>query len=309
MPETLRFDDRVAVVTGAGNGLGRCHALLLASRGAKVVVNDLGGNTSGEGRDQSAADQVVREITTNGGTAVANYDSVENGGRIIEQALDSFGRVDIVINNAGILRDRAFHKMSDDDWDLVYRVHVLGSYRVTRAAWPHLRDQQYGRVLFTSSGAGLFGNFGQANYAMAKLGLHGLSLALSVEGKSKGILVNSIVPMAGSRLTATAMPPALLEALKPQVVSPLVAYLCHESNTVTGNIYEVGAGWMGRVRWQRSAGVHLDPVSHTPEEVAENWQMINDFSAADYPVTAHDDFKPFEKNITVGMSLTGASKS
>ena len=157
-------------VTGAGNGLGKSHALLLAARGAKVVVNDLGGTMTGGGKSSAAADQVVAEIKEAGGEAVANYESVEDGGRIIEHALDAFGRVDIIVNNAGILRDISFHKMSEEDWDLIYRVHVLGSFRVTHAAWPHLREQRYGRVIMPASAAGIYGNFGQANYSMAKLG-------------------------------------------------------------------------------------------------------------------------------------------
>src|SRR5215471_18057098 len=165
----LRFDNRVVIVTGAGNGLGRSHALLFGSRGAKVVVNDLGGGHTGGGKSSAAADKVVEEIKAAGGEAVANYDSVEDGAKIVQCALDSFKRLDIVVNNAGILRDTSFHKLTPEDWDLIYRVHLLGSFRVTHAAWNHLRDQGYGRVVFTASAAGIYGNFGQTNYAMAKL--------------------------------------------------------------------------------------------------------------------------------------------
>lgn len=168
MSDALRFDDQVVIVTGAGGGLGRAHALLFAKHGARVVVNDLGGSTHGEGASASAADKVVAEIRAAGGTAVANHDSVTDGGRIVENALDAFGRVDVVVNNAGILRDKTFHKMEDADWDLVYQVHVEGAYKVTRAAWPHLREQAYGRVVFTSSTSGIYGNFGQSNYGMGQ---------------------------------------------------------------------------------------------------------------------------------------------
>ena len=226
---TLRFDGRVAIVTGAGGGLGRSHALLLASRGAKVVVNDLGGSFTGEGKSASAADKVVAEIKAAGGEAVANYDSVEDGDKIVKTAIDAFGRIDIIINNAGILRDVSFQKMTQNDWDLVYRVHVLGAFRVIHAAWNYMRDAGYGRIMNTSSASGIYGNFGQANYSMAKLGLHGFTQTLALEGKKRNIVVNTIAPIAGSRMTETVLPPALLEALKPEYVSPLVAKLVHES--------------------------------------------------------------------------------
>src|ERR1700689_575885 len=225
----LRFDNRVAIVTGAGNGLGRSHALLLASRGARVVVNDLGGNHTGAGKSSSAADKVVEEIKAAGGQAVANYDSVEDGTKIVQCALDNWKRIDILVNNAGILRDTSFQKMSQEDWDLIYRVHVLGSFRVTHAAWNQMRDAGYGRIIMTASAAGIYGNFGQANYAMAKLGLHGLAQTLAIEGKKRNIVVNTIAPIAGSRMTETVLPKELLDALKPEFVSPLVAKLAHES--------------------------------------------------------------------------------
>src|SRR5689334_13394196 len=226
---TLRFDGKVALVTGAGGGLGRSHALLLASRGAKVVVNDLGGSHTGEGKSASAADKVVDEIKAAGGQAVANYDSVEDGDKIIKTAIDAFGGIDIVVNNAGILRDVSFQKMTEQDWDLVYRVHVLGAMRVTHAAWPILRKKKYGRVVMTSSAAGIYGNFGQANYCAAKLGLLGLANCLAEEGRAKNIHVNTIAPVAASRMLSTVMPPEVVEIMKPEYVSPLVAWLCHET--------------------------------------------------------------------------------
>ena len=183
----IRFDGRTVIVTGAGNGLGRCYAKQFAARGARVVVNDLGGSSFGDGADKAAANIVVDEIREAGGEAVANYDSVTDGEKIVQTAIDTYGRVDIVINNAGILRDSSFHKMEDRDWDLVFEVHVRGAYKVTRAAWPHMREQGYGRIVFTASAAGLYGNFGQANYSAAKLALHGLSQTLAMEGHKRNI--------------------------------------------------------------------------------------------------------------------------
>ena len=246
----LRFDNKVAIVTGAGGGLGRSHALLFAARGAKVVVNDLGGSHTGEGKSASAADKVVEEIKAAGGTAVANYNSVEDGDQIVKTALDAFGRIDILVNNAGILRDVSFPKMSQSDWDLIYRVHVLGAFKTTQAAWNHMKDQGYGRIIMTASAAGIYGNFGQANYAMAKLGLHGFAQTLALEGKKRNIIVNTIAPLAGSRMTETVLPPALIDALRPEYVTPLVARLCHESNEDTGGLYEVGGGFMAKLRGQ-----------------------------------------------------------
>ena len=254
MTDALRYDGKVALITGAGNGLGRSHALLLARRGARVVVNDLGGSATGGGQSSAAADKVVAEIKEAGGEAVANYDSVEAGGKIVQCALDTFGRIDIVVNNAGILRDTSFLKMTDADWELIQRVHVNGAYQVTHAAWPHLRDQKYGRILFTASAAGLYGNFGQANYSAAKLGLVGLGFTLAAEGKKYNIGVNTIAPIAGSRLTETILPKELIDALRPEYVSPLVAWLAHDECQETGGIFEVGGGFFAKLRWERAAG-------------------------------------------------------
>jgi (3R)-3-hydroxyacyl-CoA dehydrogenase / 3a,7a,12a-trihydroxy-5b-cholest-24-enoyl-CoA hydratase / enoyl-CoA hydratase 2 len=238
MANELRFDGRVAVITGAGGGLGRAYALLLGSRGARVVVNDLGGGHRGGGASSEAADKVVAEIKAAGGQAVANYDSVEEGEKIVQSALDAFGQIDIVVNNAGILRDVTFQKMTAEDWDLIRRVHLDGAFRVTHAAWPHLRARKYGRVINTSSAAGIYGNFGQVNYAMAKLGLVGFTYALALEGKKNNVHVNAIAPIAGSRMTETVLPPDLLEALKPEYVAALVAWLCHEDCDETGGLFE-----------------------------------------------------------------------
>lgn len=246
----LRFDNKVVIVTGAGNGLGRIYALEFAKRGAKVVVNDLGGNFKGEaGTGSRPADVVVEEIRKAGGTAVANYDSVEFGEKIVKTAVDAFGTVDVVINNAGILRDVSFQKMSELDWDLIMKVHLKGSFSVTRAAWNILRQKQYGRVINTGSSSGIFGSFGQANYATAKLGLWGLTQSLAREGEKRNIKVNCIAPVAGTRMTETVMPKEITEALKPDYVAPFVLYLAHESCTDNGALYELAAGYVARQRW------------------------------------------------------------
>lgn len=249
---TLRYDGKVAVITGAGGGLGREYALFFASRGAKVVVNDLGAPVTGTGSSSNAADKVVQEIKAKGGIAVANYDSVEFGEKIIKTAMDNFGRVDILINNAGILRDISFQKMKQADWDIILKVHLTGTYSCSKAAWNIMREQGYGRIINTASAAGLFGSFGQVNYSAAKLGILGFSFALAKEGQKRNILVNTIAPLAASRMLETVMPPDVLENLKPSLVAPLVGYLCHESNTETGSIFEVGGGFVAKLRWQRS---------------------------------------------------------
>lgn len=246
MSESVQFQDKVVIVTGAGGGLGRAHALLFARHGAKVLVNDLGGSTQGEGANASAADRVVAEIREAGGIAEANHDSVTDGEKIVQHALDVFGRIDVVVNNAGILRDKTFHKMEDGDWDLVYRVHVEGAYKVTRAAWPHMREQGYGRVIFTASTSGIYGNFGQSNYGMAKLGLYGLTRTLALEGRKNNILVNAIAPTGGTRMTEGLIPPQVFERLKPELVSPLVVYLGSEACQETSGLFEVGAAGLAR---------------------------------------------------------------
>ncbi|MDP2228915.1 MAG: SDR family oxidoreductase [Moraxellaceae bacterium] len=287
---TIRFDDRVAIVTGAGGGLGRSHALAFAARGAKVVVNDLGGSAFGEGASSTPAQKVVDEIIAAGGEAVANYDSVLDGDKIVQTALDNFGRIDILVNNAGILRDKSFHKMTEEDWDLVYNVHVKGAFKVTHAAWEHLREQNYGRIIFTASASGLYGNFGQANYSMAKLGLHGLAQTLAIEGRSKNILVNSIAPVAGSRMTETIMPPEVVEQLKPEFVSPLVLWLASEANSDnSGGVYEVGAGYMAKLRWERTRGVAFALANGiSADDVAAQWERITSFDDATHPSSGQE---------------------
>ncbi|MCK6548130.1 SDR family NAD(P)-dependent oxidoreductase, partial [Myxococcota bacterium] len=306
MGSEVRFDGRVVIVTGAGNGLGRSHALLFASRGAKVVVNDLGGGFRGEGKGSAAADKVVVEIQAMGGQAVANYDSVEDGAAIVKTAIDAFGRVDVVVNNAGILRDTSFHKMTQEDWDLIYRVHVLGAFRVTQAAWPHMRDQQYGRVVMTSSAAGIYGNFGQANYSMAKLGLLGFAKTLAHEGRTKGIHVNTIAPIAGSRMTETVLPKDLLDALKPEYVSALVAWLCAEECEETGGLFEVGGGYYSKLRWERTEGKTFRlGKSVTPEAIVGAWDEITNFEKSTHPADVTESMGPVVTNVSAGPARGG----
>ena len=279
----IRFDGKVAVVTGAGGGLGRSHALLLGSRGAKVVVNDLGGAPDGTGESKMMADKVVEEIQAAGGEAVPNYDSVatmEGGANIINTATDSFGRIDILINNAGILRDVSFLKMPEESWDIIFSVHVKGAFCCSKAAWPIMREQQYGRIIMTSSAAGIYGNFGQTNYSAAKMALIGLGQTLALEGKKYNIHSNTIAPIADSRLTATVLPDDIRKKLKPEYVSPLVAYLCSEQCEATGSLFEVGAGSFFHLNWYRSEGSTLKTEDVTIENVAENFSKITDMTNA-----------------------------
>lgn len=298
MGDQLRYDGKVALVTGAGNGLGKTYALLLASRGAKVVVNDLGGSTHGEGASTKAADLVVEEIKKAGGEAVANYDSVEFGEKIVQTAIDAFGRCDIVINNAGILRDVAFHKMTQKDWDLIYTVHLLGTYKVTKAAYEHMRKNKYGRIINVASAAGLYGNFGQSNYSAAKLGILGFTKTVAREGASKNIIANCIAPLAGSRMTATVMPEEMLNALRPEFVAPVVAYLAHESCESSGKVYELGAGWVAELRWQRTKGGSLPYGDTSPEAVAAIWDKVTDYDdEPEFPESTQDSFPPVMGNL------------
>ena len=242
------FEGRVAVVTGAAGGLGREHALLLASRGARVVVNDVGGSTRGEGADEGPAARTAQEICDLGGVAVPDAHTVatpEGGEAVVRTALDAFGRVDIVVNNAGILRDKAFHNLTPDLLDPVLDVHLKGAFWVTRPAWARMREQGYGRVVCTTSSSGILGNFGQANYGAAKTGLVGLVRVLAAEGGRYGIRANAIAPLARTRLTEEALGP-LAERLSPALVSPVVAWLCSEECSVSGEVFAVGGGRVAR---------------------------------------------------------------
>jgi NAD(P)-dependent dehydrogenase (short-subunit alcohol dehydrogenase family)/putative sterol carrier protein len=276
----IRFDGRVAIVTGAGAGLGKTYAIELARRGAKVVVNDLGGARDGSGEGSSSpADAVVAEIKALGGEAVANYDSVstpEGGEAIVKTAIDAFGRVDILINNAGILRDRTLTKMEPAEWDAVLSVHFDGAYNVTRPAFLKMREQGYGRIILTTSATGLYGNFGQTNYGAAKLGLVGFMNTLKLEGEKHNIKVNTIAPVAATRLTDELLPPDLKEKLKPEFVTPMVIYLCSEQCPVTGAIYNAGMGYYSRAAMVTAPAVAPATAGKvpTPEQVGGSFKDL-----------------------------------
>jgi NAD(P)-dependent dehydrogenase (short-subunit alcohol dehydrogenase family) len=273
--QSLTFDNQVAIVTGAGGGLGRCHAVELARRGASVLVNDLGSAVDGSGASTSAAQAVVDEITAAGGIAIANGDSVateQGGAAIVAAAKDAYGRVDILVNNAGILRDAAFKNMTAEQVDAVIAVHLSGAFHVTRAVWPVMREQNYGRIVQTTSGTGLFGNFGQANYGAAKMGLVGMMHVLAIEGARNGIAINAIAPIARTRMTETIMGEAG-KAMDPELVTPVVIYLAHRSCDRTAHIYSVGAGKVSRVFIGVTKGV--ENTSLTAESLAASIDEID----------------------------------
>lgn len=277
---TIRFDGRVAIVTGAGHGLGKSYALALGARGAKVVVNDIGGAIDGSGGSATPADAVVEEIRAAGGEAVANYDSVaerETAANIVQTAIDSFGSIDIVINNAGIVRDKTFHKMTLDDYEFVVKVHFLGSVYVTHAAFPHMRDANYGRILMVSSNSGLYGNFGQTNYSAAKMAVVGFMNTLKLEGARNNITINALAPLAATRI---AEPSGIFkvydaELVTPEAVAAMVSYLVSEECTDSGNVLSATAGYYSRIQVMEGAGVRVDPRdTMTPEKIAELWPQI-----------------------------------
>ena len=273
--------DRVVIVTGAGGGLGREYALTLAREGACVVVNDLGGARDGSGAGHNMADEVVSEITAAGGRAVANYDSVAEAAgaaNIIKTAIDAFGAVHGVVSNAGILRDGTFHKMSDENWDAVLKVHLYGGYNVIRAAWPHFREQSFGRIVVATSTSGLFGNFGQANYGAAKLGLVGLFNTLAQEGAKYNIKANAIAPIAATRMTEDILPPEVLKNLTPEYVAPVVGYLCTEEVPDSASVFIVGGGKVQRAALFQNDGVTFDTVPSV-DDVAAQWSTIDDLSS------------------------------
>ncbi len=274
--------DRVVAVTGAGGGLGREYALTLAREGASVVVNDLGGARDGTGAGSAMADQVVAEIKAAGGRAVANYDNVateDGAANIVKTAIDEFGAIHGVVSNAGILRDGTFHKMTSDNWDAVLKVHLYGGYNVIRAAWPHFREQGFGRIVVATSTSGLFGNFGQANYGAAKLGLVGLINTLAQEGAKYNIKSNAVAPIAATRMTKDILPPEVFEKLTPEYVAPVVAYLCTEEVPDSASVFIVGGGKVQRVALFQNAGVTFDNVPSV-DDVAAQWSEIDDLSAA-----------------------------
>src|SRR5271157_2915475 len=313
----IRFDDRVAIVTGAGAGLGRLYALELAKRGAKVVVNDLGGARDGSGQGATGpADKVVEEIKALGGEAVASYDSVATPGggeAIVNKAVEVFGRVDILINNAGILRDKTLAKMEPAEWDAVLSVHLDGAYNVTRPAFLKMRETGYGRIILTTSAAGLHGNFGQTNYSSAKMGLVGLMNTLKLEGEKHSIKVNAIAPIAATRLTEDILPPDLLTRVKPEFVAPLALYLCSEGCSETGMIFNAGMGCFNRAAVVTGPGAVVGDgqTAPTPEQIHQQWEAINDLGGAkeQYNLTAVlaamlDAFAPKEQEAASDSGMT-----
>ena len=301
--EELRFDGRVAIITGAGGGLGRAHALALAHRGASVLVNDLGGALDGSGSSATAAQRVVEEIIAFGGVAAPNHDSVataEGGAAIVQSALDAFGRVDVLINNAGILRDRAFHKMDATLIDQVLDVHLKGAFYVSQPAFRLMREQGYGRIVNTSSASGLFGNFGQANYGAAKAGLAGLTRVLALEGIEHGIKVNAIAPIALTRMTEGILGD-LAPKVSPESVSPLVAYLANEECAVNGNIYSVAGGRIARILVAETYGVVLS--ENTPEAVSAQIYQIDQLD----PARLHEPSSLDNETTIIAKALSEAS--
>jgi NAD(P)-dependent dehydrogenase (short-subunit alcohol dehydrogenase family) len=281
---SIRFKDRVAIVTGAGQGLGRSHALFLASRGARVVVNDCGGGVDGAGSDDAPAAAVVEEIRAAGGEAVASVDSVaerDGARRIVETALDAFGTVDVLVNNAGILRDASFHEMSLDDFETVLSVHLLGTLYVTKAAFPIMVEKGYGRIVMTTSAAGLYGNPDQSNYAAAKLGIIGLMNVLKIEGRKHNVLVNAVSPVADTRMGAGVYPDYFKRLIRPELVTAAVAYLGSEECTTSGDVVTAAAGYYAKAQIVESTGFAFPPGEEvTPEMFAERYGEIADMSGA-----------------------------
>ncbi len=273
---SLDFTDKVVIVTGAGGGLGRSHALEFARRGAKVVVNDLGGAVDGSGGSSEAAENVVAEIKAAGGEAIANGSSVtddEGVATLIKQTMDAYGRIDVLVNNAGILRDKSFAKMELADFELVVDVHLMGTVKCTKAVWPIMKEQGYGRILVTSSSSGLYGNFGQANYGAAKLGVVGLINTLKLEGQKDNIHLNALAPVAWTRMTSDLMPPETEAMLTPERVTPAVVFMCSDK-APTGKIICAGAGAFTATHIIETTGMYLGETP-SAEDVADNWEQIS----------------------------------
>jgi NAD(P)-dependent dehydrogenase (short-subunit alcohol dehydrogenase family) len=293
---TIRFDGRVCLVTGAGAGIGRAHALLFGSRGAKVVVNDM---------NPTAAQATCDEIIQQGGIAVTNTNSVVDGALVVATAIDTWGRIDIIVNNAGILRDVSFGKMTEEQWDIVYDVHAKGTKNICKAAWPIMRKQKYGRIVNTTSVNGLFGQAGQANYSFVKAGIIGFSYTLAQEGSRKNIHVNCLAPQAGTAMTKTVAPDSWTSAMKAEYVSPVVAYLCSEESKDNGIVVEAGGGWFAQVRWQQSSGYsHANLVNSpfTPEVVRDGWDKGKDYET-NPPSYPNWDYNDGKKHSSAGHTM------
>jgi NAD(P)-dependent dehydrogenase (short-subunit alcohol dehydrogenase family) len=298
----IRFDGKVAIVTGAGGGLGRQHALELARRGAKVVVNDLGGSVDGSGGSSAAADAVVAEIKAAGGEAISNGSSVTDDAGValmIKQAMDAWGRIDILIANAGILRDKSFSKMDMADFELVVNVHLMGTVKPVKAVWEIMKEQNYGRIVVTTSSSGMYGNFGQSNYGAAKLGIIGFMNTIKLEGQKNNIHINAISPVAATRMTENLMPAEVLEKLKPEYVTPGVVYLASEE-APTGAILTAGAGAFALSRIYETEGVYLGEGGLSVEEVRDNWAKIADPSGQQAYVTGGEQSGKFFRKLQGG---------
>ena len=278
---TISFKDKVAIVTGAGGGLGRCHALQFAERGAKVIVNDLGGSVDGSGGSSEAADKVVDEIKAMGGDAISNGSSVTDKAgvkKLVDDAMAAYGRIDILVNNAGVLRDKSFAKVTLDDFEFVVDVHMMGSVYCTKAVWPIMVEQKYGRIVMTSSSSGIFGNFGQSNYGSAKMGVVGLMNTLRIEGQKNNIKVNSLVPVAATRMTENlGMPDAVFDSLKPESVSPAVIFMASE-NAPDGVMISAGAGVFAMAEIVHSEGIALKGDDLNADMLAEKWSEASDMT-------------------------------
>ncbi|CAI8185566.1 MAG: Putative short-chain type dehydrogenase/reductase [Alphaproteobacteria bacterium] len=273
---SLDFTDKVVIVTGAGGGLGKSHALEFARRGAKVVVNDLGGAMDGSGGSSEAAEAVVAEIKEAGGEAIANGSSVTDDAGVdnmIKQTMDAYGRIDVLVNNAGVLRDKSFAKMEINDFSFVVDVHLFGTMKPTKAVWPIMKEQGYGRIMVTSSSSGLYGNFGQSNYGAAKLGVVGFMNTLKLEGQKDNIHINALAPVAWTRMTENLMPPEAEDMLTPERVTPAVVFMCSEG-APTGKIICAGAGAYTSAAIVETKGVYLGE-NPSAEDVAENWETIS----------------------------------
>lgn len=292
----LKFDNKVIVITGAGRGMGAEYAKFFASRGAKLLLND-----NGKEGEQWVVDLLAKSLRSQFGVEiVTNYDSVESGHKVVEACIAAFKKIDVLVNNAGITLDRALTKMKIEDFDNIIRIHLKGSFRASLAAWPYFRKQKFGRIINTGSSTGLFGNFGQVNYAAAKAGIHGMTMAMAKEGANYNIKVNTIAPIAATRMTKGVVPDDLAVAVPAMAVAPFVAVLASDECPESGQIYEVGGGWAAKLRWERTEGGGF-PLSFTPEILLQNWEKVADFGKKnDYPTSGSDSiermFDNFEKH-------------